>query len=282
MLLIADSGSTKCDWISQNDRGETLRFSTIGFNPLFHSSDWIENEIRQNAALMNIAEAVTRLAYYGASVSSPERQKTVTDALNRVFKNAVTSTNHDLTGSVYATCGKDAGIACILGTGSNSCYFDGVNIIEKVPALGYILGDEAGGAWFGKELLKMYLYHELPENMNKTLKEAGAEKEVIFDKVYKQPGANRYLAGFSKIMQQYRELPVIQNLLQKGFDEFLNKHVCIYEEHTAVKVHFVGSIAVHFRKELEQCCAKKGITTGVFTNEPAVSLYQYHCNYENL
>lgn len=276
MILVADSGSTKCDWLLDLGEGHTREFHTMGFNPLFHTSDVIAHEILKNSELMGLSHAVTDIFFYGASVSSDDRRAIVINALKSCFPKAKIHADHDLTGAARATCGHNPGIACILGTGSNSCYFDGTTISEKVPALGFILGDEAGGAWFGKEFIRHYLYHELPENIEQYLHQNGIEKEDIFTRVYKSEGTNVYLASFMKIIHQFKKENIIHGMLQRGFKEFLKIHVCKFENYKEVPVHFVGSVAINFREELTECCASMGIQMGVFTNHPVTGLLKFH------
>lgn len=281
MLLIADSGSTKCDWIGSSERG-TLRFSTMGFNPFFHSTELIISEINKNAELINYAERVKNLFFYGSGASSPERVAIIFNALKFVFPNAEIIVNHDMVGSVYATCGSDPGIACIIGTGSNSCYYDGKNISEKVPALGYILGDEGSGTWLGKILLRDYLYHDLPEKLETAFKETfGLSKEDIFDSIYKKAHVNVYLASFAKFLGQFKDDEYVRSIVKNGFDAFIKVHVCKFEEHKTVPVHFVGSVANGFSEILRTCGDSFGITIGKITNEPALGLLEYHTGVSN-
>ncbi|MBU6324193.1 MAG: hypothetical protein KJS92_01800, partial [Bacteroidetes bacterium] len=246
MLLIADSGSTKCDWVLVNPKGEEHPFHTMGFNPFFHSTDFIAQEIRKNRDLMDHAAQVTEVYFYGAGCSSPERNEVLIDALREVFPVAAVTVDHDLTGAAYATCGTEPGIACILGTGSNSCYFDGVQIHEKVPALGYVLGDEAGGTWYGKELLRLFLYKELPEHIHRGLvEEFKLNKESIFEHVYNIPNPNVYLASFMRFLSSRSQDAWVRDFMYNGFSKFINIHIWKYENHLDVPVHFVGSVAYH-------------------------------------
>lgn len=276
MILVADSGSTKCDWLLENPGSEPLSFSTIGFNPMFHNADFIATEILKNDGIVRIADSVTQIFYYGASVSSPDRVETIKSALHRVFPLADISAEHDLTGAVRATCGTKSGIVCILGTGSNSCYFDGITIDDHIPALGYILGDEAGGADFGRRFLQMYLYHKLSPVIVTAIEDSGVSKEDIFRHVYREPGANVYLASFMRLIHKFRAYVEIREMLRTGFKDFLDIHVCGYDMYKEVPVHFVGSVGVNFKEELMDVCRSMNIKTGLFTNEPVKNLFHYH------
>jgi N-acetylglucosamine kinase-like BadF-type ATPase len=276
MILVADSGSTKCDWLLQQPGSSPLSFHTMGFNPMFHTSEFIVAEIQKNKSLLQYAKQVTHVYYYGASVSSPDRITLVKNALKTIFEHAEISAEHDLTGAARATCGTEPGIACILGTGSNSCYFDGKEIHDSIPALGYVLGDEAGGAWFGREFLKLYLYNQLPNEINEAIKNNGHIKEEIFRRVYKTEGANVYLASLMPLILQFKNHEKIQEMLKSGFLEFLKYHVVPIKEHLQCNTHFVGSIGLHFREELIAVCNSMNIKTGIFTNKPIDNLFHYH------
>ncbi len=275
MLLIADSGSTKCDWVFAN-AGEKHSYYTMGFNPFFHDTEKIANEIRKNDGLVNIASLVKKLHYYGASVSSADREAIVKNALQQVFTNAEITVDHDMIGSVYATCGAEPGIACIIGTGSNSCYFDGQNISEKVPALGYILGDEGSGTWLGKRLLRDFLYHDLPHDLEAELLQTGIHKEDIFNHIYKMPNVNVYLASFAKFLGPRQHYPYVKEIIREGFEAFIKVHVCKFDNYAQLPVHFVGSVAYFSRDILLEVCEEYGLATGIITNEPIHGLVQYH------
>ena len=200
MIIIAESGSTKTNWLTEKKE----LHETIGFNPLFFSSENIFDELMKQEGLLKLRVDVTKVFFYGASCSSDDRKQIVFDALKKYFTGATQiKVDHDMNAAAFATCDSKPGIACILGTGSNSCVFDGKNVLEDGPTLGlgYILGDEGSGAYFGKKLLARFLYKELPEATTKILKEIyGLEKNKIYDAVYKKPHANVYLASFARVM----------------------------------------------------------------------------------
>lgn len=277
MILIADSGSTKCDWIFTDGLTQRLSFHTMGFNPFFHNTELIESEIRKNEELLATASKVEHIYFYGAGASHPSRNSIVEKALRAVFTKANVVVDHDLIGAVYATCGDEPGISCILGTGSNSCYFDGNKIHEAVPALGYILGDEAGGAFYGKELLRMFLYHELPEKINNGLIERfNLNKEDVFEAIYNNPNPNVYLASFMRFLSDNRDDKWVRDLIYNGFSKFINIHIWKYETHKDVPIHFVGSVAHHFSDLLKEACKIHRLKVGIITSEPVVNLVEYH------
>lgn len=281
MILIADSGSTKCDWILTNTQGEKLNsFSTMGFNPMFHTSEVIAAEINNNEGLVSIANQIETIYYYGSGNSSEHYNSIVKGGLKAVFTKAELSIHHDVLASAYATYTGEPCISCILGTGSNSFYFDGKNLSQERPALGYILGDEGSGTYFGKQLLQDYLYKKLPAELSTDIEqEYTISKAIIFDKLYSQPHANVYLASFGPFMAKHREHPYFADLLQKGFTLFIKEHVLAYENALQVPVHFVGSMAFYFQEELQKAAKTCGITIGNIIQKPIDSLLEYHKKY---
>jgi hypothetical protein len=277
MLLVADSGSTKCDWVFTDGKDTRITLHTMGFNPFFHPTELIESEIRKNTELADLAPMVEYVYFYGAGASSASRNAIIEKALKSVFTKAQVTVDHDLNGAVYATCGDEPGIACIMGTGSNSCYYDGTNIHEEVPALGYVLGDEAGGTFYGKELLRMFLYKELPPKIhNGLIDRYGLTKEIIFEAVYNKPNPNVYLASFMRFLSDNREEKWVRDFIYNGFSKFINIHIWKYEHHKDVQVHFVGSVAYHFQDLLREACKIHRLNIGVITSEPVVNLVEYH------
>ncbi len=274
MIIIAESGSTKTNWLTVTNE----LHETIGFNPLFFSSENIYDELIKHKGLLKLKDEVTEVFFYGASCSSDDRKQIVFDALKNYFTKVSTiKVDHDLNAAAFATYDGRPGIACILGTGSNSCLFDGTKIHEEVPALGYILGDEGSGAYFGKKLIAKYLYHELPKATSKILKEEyGLEKEKIFDAVYKKPLANVYLASFAKVMTDSPDKEFMEKFAEEGFADFFSHHVCCYKNYQQYPVHFVGSIAYHFKHILKKVAEGYGCELGVVDKNPVYRLLDYH------
>lgn len=276
MILIADSGSTKCDWVVV-DKGEKTYTKTIGFNPFFHSAEYIRNRILEDQVLSDMATRVTEIYYYGAGCSSPMRNSIVEDALTFCFPNAHNiNVKEDILGAAIATSGDSSGIVCILGTGSNSCYYDGNNIDEEYPALGYILGDEGSGAYIGKKLLTKYLYKSLPSDLHEAFEGLGlTEQELIF-KVYNQPHANVFLASLMKFMAPYEKHPYIQNLVYESFKEFAEVHIKCFSNYKDTPVSFLGSIAYFFQDQLNLVAKEFGFSIGMVLRQPIHRLSEYH------
>ncbi len=281
MILIIESGSTKSDWVLLNE-GERTYFSTIGLNPYFHNEDDVEKAIRNNTELYALKDAVSEVYFYGAGCSADHLNAIIKSGIQRVYSHASVAVDHDLNACAYATYSGEPAISCIIGTGSNSCFFDGERISEKVPALGYILGDEGSGTYMGKRLLADYLYHRLPEEMATAFRiETGLDKDGIVNHVYKEPNANVYLASFVPFIQKFSETNYVKELVLNGFKQFLQIHVCCFDNYQDYPVHFVGSISRIFKNELEQACAHYNIKLGNIVQKPVDGLVQYHERYIN-
>ena len=280
-ILIADSGSTKCDWLAITEHGQELgEFHTMGFNPYFHDADLVEREMRNNSQAMAMADSVDRVYFYGAGSSSPELCAVIAEGLRRVFPGALVHVGHDLDGAAYSTYTGEPAVTCILGTGSNSCMFDGEVVREEVPALAYILGDEGSGSWFGKKLLASFLYHKLPQAIHDDFAEQyGLDKLSITKRVYQEPNANVFLASFMTFLGRHKTHPFIEAWLDEGFKAFLDVHVACFDGAKEMPVHFVGSVAYHFQDALKKACADRGYRVGNIIKKPIDGLAQYHIQF---
>jgi glucosamine kinase len=278
MLLVADSGSTKSDWVLVKNDGVRLETSTMGFNPFFHDEDFIESELNKNELFSEYASQVKTIRFFGAGSSSVERKKIIEVGLKRVFNQTDSViVDHDVMAASIATSQGKPGIVCILGTGSNSIYYDGHDVSEKVPALGYILGDEGSGAYFGKQILTKYLYKKFPTDLKEAFElEYGINKDVILESVYKKPHANVYLASFMKFAHKNQEHPFFREMIYQGFASFVGIHVCCYENFREVPVNFVGSVAFYFRNVLEVIAKNYRFTLGTVIKKPIESLADFY------
>ena len=280
MILIAESGSTKTDWVLVNDNKEITMFKTMGFNPFFHSSEFIAEEIQNNKEFYEASKNVDKLYFYGAGCSSVEMNNIVKLGLNKIYPNSAVIVDHDLLACALSTYQGEPSISCILGTGSNSCYFDGNVLREEVPAIAYVLGDEGSGSFYGKKLLRDYLYNQLPESISKDFEsQFGNAKADIFENVYMKPHANVYLASFMKFINRHYHHEYVVNMIQHGMNEFMKIHVCCYPEHKSVKTHFIGSISKIFERELIQAAKNNGVILGEIIQKPVDNLVNYHLNH---
>lgn len=278
MIVIADSGSTKCDWVIVDPKtGKKVETNTRGINPFYHDELFIAEEVFTNKILRSLGPKVTHVFFYCAGGENKELQGRVYRGLHIIFKDADIKVYHDLDGAAFATCEGKPGIACILGTGSNSCYYDGEKIYEEVPALAYILGDEGSGSYYGKILLRDYFYKMMPPKIRKAFEKAYHPKvDEVFKKVYMKPHANVYLASFMRFCSEHRNELYIKDMVDHGMFDFLNKHVRCYKNFREVPVHFVGSIAYYFEDILRRHCKNHDIKVGKITNKPVNGLVKYH------
>ena len=276
MILVSDSGSTKADWIAGSGGKVTGEFTSKGFNPFFHDQQFVLNELSHNKPMNEIKEQVSQLYFFGAGCSSPERNEIIRKALAAFFVNAEVVVDHDMLGCALAVCDGKPGVAAILGTGSNICYFDGKNISDTRHGLGYVIGDEGSGSYYGKKLTAYFLYKIMPDDLSRSFFEYyGLSKEDIIRKVYSEPNPNVFLASFARFLSEHQSHPYIKNMVHKGMREFFETNVMSYPESKSVPVHFVGSIAHYFRDVLEAVAAEFKVTTGNIIQKPVSGLAQY-------
>jgi glucosamine kinase len=279
MMLIADSGSTKTDWSLVSEGDQTGRVKTMGFNPYFQSTADIAKELRDVLAPQLDIERGTDLEifFYGAGCSSEAKCQIVSDAIAQVFPGANIEVEHDLLAAARALCGKEEGVAAILGTGSNSCYYDGEKIREHVFSLGFIMGDEGSGAYLGKKLLQFYLYGELPSELkDKFAAQYPQSREEILDSVYKKPLPSRYLASFSRFLHDNLSHVFIEQLVFDAFDDFFAHHICKYSRYREVPFSCVGSIGYRYSSVLKKVAGSKGVRMGKIIESPIEALTAYH------
>lgn len=280
MIFIVESGSTKSDWVLVTPQEKRRYFTTMGFNPFFHSSPFIADQIRKNESIVSLAEKIEEIYFYGAGCSSPAKNEVILTGLSSVFPKAKIRVDHDLVACAYATYQGKNCISCIIGTGSNSCYFDGKNVADVIPALGYILGDEGSGSYFGKKFIAAYLYGHLPEAIQKDFELVySLSKEQILDKVYKEPNANVFIASFMPFIAKHKGDSFFQEMIEDGFYEFMRVHVGCYPDFQSVDVHFVGSIAGIFEESLMKAANRLSIHVASIIQKPVDGLVDYHLHY---
>lgn len=280
MILVADSGSTKCDWRLVSEDKSFIDFKTMGINPFFHDEIIIEQELSRSPDVIKHKEDVLSIFFYGAGSSSDHYKAVVERGLKRVFLNADIFVGHDLEGAAYAAWSGEPSITCILGTGSNSCFFDGKECTEAVPALGYILGDEGSGSYFGKQVLRDFLYEKLPIEMSEGLaQDLKLNKALIFENVYQKANSNVYLASFMKFIARFRDTDYVSTMMRQGFQDFVNTHIKCYDNYQDVKTNFVGSVAFHFKDTLEEVCKKENVNIGNVIKKPIDGLVDFHFTY---
>lgn len=282
MILIADSGSTKCDWALVDDKGKRIdNFNTIGLNPYFHNEDVIENGLKENISLIEISKEVTHVFFYGAGSSTQELCSRMKHGLQRVFIKANILVDHDLLGAAMSTYNGAPGITCILGTGSNSCFFDGKSVYEEIPSLAYILGDESSGSWYGKILLQEYFYKKLPSDLRDAfIQKYSPNKDAIIKRIYQEPNANVYLASYMKFLGEHHEHPHVRDWIYNGMKHFSSIHVQCFKNYKEVPVHFIGSVGHIFQDILKRVAKEDSWQLGNIIRRPLDGLVEYHVKYK--
>jgi len=282
MKLIVDSGSTKTDWISINDNGETLfQTQTLGLNPQVLSEYILEERIINNYEIYQSRKNVSDIYFYGAGCGTEPPKKLIKKVFSPIFKNANFVIKEDTYAAVYACCKpEEKAIVSILGTGSNCSYFDGKNIHQKITSLGYILMDDASGNYFGRQLLRDYYFNNMPQELQIKFKsEFNLEAELIKDHLYKKPNPNTYLAKFAKFLIQNKDLKYSKDLITKGFNLFINNQILQFENSSEIPLHFVGSIGFYLKENLKSSLNNKGLICGKILKKPIDGLVAYHKNY---
>lgn len=277
MILIADSGSTKTQWCLMAANGQSSEFFMDGINPFYQTSDAIKNSISlqllpQLSHLM-WAGTITDVFFYGAGCT-PEKKKFVAAAVSACFKKAEVQVESDMVGAARGLLGHSEGIACILGTGSNSCLYDGKDIVKNVPALGFILGDEGSGAVLGKRLVADLLKNQMSDELKeKFLAQYGVTQADIIENVYRKPFPNRYLASLSKFAAENIDNPMIYNLVYEHFNQFVVRNL---KQYPVLPVGFIGSIAYYYKEVLAKVVADNGFQLAQILQSPMPGLIQYH------
>ncbi|HOV71408.1 MAG TPA: ATPase [Dysgonamonadaceae bacterium] len=276
-ILIADSGATKTDWCVAKNGEILFRFTGKGISPVYQSEDEITEEIQKNVYPLLKNRPIDAVYFYGSGCI-PEKTAVVRNAIYQSLPVETIEVYSDLVGAAHALCGHEAGIACILGTGSNSCEWDGKTIVKHIPPLGFILGDEGSGAVLGKLLLSDALKNRLsPGLKEKLLEQYGLTQGIIIDRVYKQPFPSRFLASFSPFILENIEDPTIRRIVNTNFSDFLERNIMQYH-YRENKVNFVGSIAFHYADYLKETADSKGIRIGTIYASPMEGLVRYYAS----
>ncbi|MEO6070921.1 MAG: N-acetylglucosamine kinase [Chitinophagaceae bacterium] len=274
--LIADSGSTKAEWILlHNGRKKTL--FTQGLSPYFLSTDQIATIVQEGVREKIKNLIVNNLFFYGTGCANSDNAKIVKKALKKVFPSSHIEVQTDLMAAARGACGHNKGLACILGTGSNSCYYNGKKIVLNSPGLGYVLGDEGSGAYLGKKVIQYYLYNTFDEELKGRFDATFNTNSLeILENVYKRPLPNRYLATFAIFLVENRGHYMIENILEDGLNDFFFNHLCKYREVWQMPVNFVGSIAFGFKDVLQELCESYQFELGTVSKSPIQGLVKYH------
>lgn len=276
-LLIADSGSTKTDWLFVQKGKVSKSSQTAGLNPFFCDESMFKQVLNEELDLGKYKDKVEEIIFYGAGVKDASKIKFVEKQLKQHFGNIKIKAHSDMLAAAHTTCGIEKGVCCILGTGSNSAFYDGKKIMTQNPSLGYILGDEGSGTFLGKKVLQYYFYNTFDDELKEAfLNRYGNDLTAILDNIYAQPFPNRYIASFTEFLIDHRGHYMVENIIEDALILFHQKHVLKYRESWKYPIHFVGAVAYEFRDIIKELHASYGLTTGVILKAPKDKLVAFH------
>jgi glucosamine kinase len=277
MILIADAGATKIQWVVIHDGKASEPIETAGFNPYFMEPGILTDAVEKDLVPFINPGYINQVYYYGAGCSTMFKCNIVEDVLKDIFDNADFEIYHDLLGAARALFGDQGGVACILGTGSNSCLYDGKNILENVTSLGYLFGDEGSGAYLGKLWLTEYLRGRMPEHLKNMFdKRFGYSLENILDAVYNKPHPNQFLSSFSLFMGDLKEDEFVKGLVRRNFHDFFTEQVTQYTNYKSQPLGVIGSVGFHFSDLFKEVADENGMTIKKMIKSPIDGLVEYH------
>lgn len=277
MNIIADSGGTKTAWVITDGQTVVKRIETSGINPRITPGETIDRTVAKELLPEVDPGVINSIFYYGAGCSSESTRKIIHTILQDHFPASAISVDHDLLAAARAACGKEEGIAIILGTGSNACYYDGEYIADQIISLGYLLGDEGSGNQMGKKLLRGILHKEAPAELIEHFHaEIALSTDEIMHKLYKEPAPNTFLAGFSRFILKYIDHPYMKKLAEDCFSDFFEKQVLQYSGHETRVINGVGSVAYYFQEQFKSVATSYGYRTGSIYKDPMEGLIKYH------
>lgn len=281
MVAIVDSGSTKSDWIILDDFKKVfLKTETIGFNPNFISRELIVPEIQSNTSLATVKNSIKKIYFYGSGCGVQQNCDTIIEELGRVFTQAEIIVKEDLTAAAYAAYRGKPAIVCILGTGSNSCYFDGENIRIQLPSLGFLVGDEGSGSAIGKQLVRRFFMQKLPEDLSVEFEKTyNLTVEETLKNMYHTTRPNAFLADFNKFVVERKDHPYFQKMVFEEMLNFFDYQVLPYKESNDAEVNFIGSIAYYYEDIVRSAAAELNLEVGQIVQKPIESLVDYHIQY---
>lgn len=276
VTLIADSGSTKCEWRLLSGKKKTT-ILTPAISPYFVGQEGMVSSLREHLLPGLKKQIPDKIHFYGTGLSHPDNVKLMKRVFKQVFPQAKAEIQTDLLGAARALCGNTKGIACILGTGSNACYFDGKKIVKNSPGLGYVLGDEGSGTYLGRKVIQYYLYNTFDEDLRARFDAQFTQTHAdILDHVYKQPLPNKYMAGFALFLAENRGHFMVENIIEDGLNDFFFTHLSKFSESWTKPIHFIGSIAHGFKDVIQDLCNSYELELGRILKTPMEGLIQYH------
>ncbi|MBW7676950.1 BadF/BadG/BcrA/BcrD ATPase family protein [Chryseobacterium chendengshani] len=281
MIAIVDSGSTKSDWVILDEfKNVFLKTETIGFNPNFISRELIVPEIEKNTSLTTVKNSITKIYFYGSGCGVKQNRDTIEHEVGRVFINAKITVKEDLAAAAYAAYNGKPAIVCIMGTGSNSCYFDGENLKIKLPSLGILIGDEGSGSAIGKQLVRRYFMQKLPQDLHIEFEETyHLTIDEALRNMYHTTRPNAFLADFNKFVVERKDHPYFIKMVSEEMKNFFEYQVLPYEESKESEINFIGSIAYYYENILRSVASELQLNVGHVVQKPIESLVSYHIKY---
>jgi glucosamine kinase len=280
MILIADSGSTKTDWVLLDQKNQK-RYKTIGYNPYFINSESIYNSLSEKLVPELDPLVVKSVYFYGAGCSNTDNIEIVNKALTRCFINSHVAVGHDMLAAARALLKNSPGFAAIIGTGSNTCIYDGKDITRNIDSLGYLLGDEGSGSYIGKKIVRDYMRGYLPAELDRKFREkySNLSHSEIFNNLYNKALPNRFLAGFCMFADENKEHPYVRKIVKHSFGDFFTNLVSHYADYRKHTFNCVGSVASVFREILSEVAGEFGMKTGKILHSPIDDLVDYHMSH---
>ena len=276
-LLLAESGSTKTDWCLLRPDSRVVRFKTAGINPYLQTPQAISHMLSEELSWNKSKYQADAITFYGAGAGNTANQKIVQDALQHFFGVEKIGVQSDMMAAAHALCGDDKGVVCILGTGSNSCYYDGKKITQQRASLGYVAGDEGSGNYMGKRVLQYYAYHTFDDQLHAHFEMLyGSDLNKMLHHIYREPFPNRYLAGFVQLLADNRGHFMVENIVEDCLDDFFHHHILKYRESWKGPIHFTGSVAWLFKDVIENLCHQYELELGTIAQSPMEGLIRYH------
>jgi len=281
MIAIVDSGSTKSDWVILDEfKNVFLKTETIGFNPNFISRELIVPEIEKNTSLNTVKNSITKIYFYGSGCGVKQNCDTIEHEVSRVFTNAKITVKEDLAAAAYAAYNGKPAIVCIMGTGSNSCYFDGENLKIKLPSLGILIGDEGSGSAIGKQLVRRFFMQKLPQDLHEEFENTyHLTIDEALKNMYHSTRPNAFLADFNKFVVERKDHPYFIQMVSEEMKNFFEYQVIPYEESKESEINFIGSIAYYYENILRSVASELHLNVGHVVQKPIESLVNYHIKY---
>ncbi len=281
MIAIVDSGSTKTDWVILDEfKNVFLKAETIGFNPNFISRELIVPEIEKNTSLASVKNSITKIYFYGSGCGVKQNCDIIEQEVGKVFFNAKITVREDLAAAAFAAYSGKPAIVCIMGTGSNSCYFDGENLKIKLPSLGILIGDEGSGSAIGKQLVRRFFMQKLPQDLHAEFEETyHLTIEEALKNMYHNPRPNAFLADFNKFVVERKDHPYFVQMVSEEMKNFFEYQVIPYEEAKESEINFIGSIAYYYENILRSVASELHLNVGHVVQKPIESLVNYHIKY---